>query len=171
MKKLEYREIPRLVSRRLDGVPANIAERTESWIGKRARIEPCGRRVNLGGSNAGRVARHGARAGWVADLVRTLRHATGPAVSIGKIAVRIEHRVPVAGGERNNICNLPASDNLIRHTARFPEEPFTVTERKLVDGIEHEALTNVEIGIAVFGLWIAEVAKVAVVLRRSKVRV
>src|SRR6202021_2924285 len=120
MEELECREVPGLVSRCLDGVTADIAEGAKRWIGEGAGIEPCGRCVNFVGSNTSGIARHSARPVWVPDLVRTLGAAAGAAVSIREVAVGIEPRIPLAGGDREDAGNLPPSDHLVRKSGRVP---------------------------------------------------
>src|SRR5579871_2085488 len=143
MEELEYREVPSLISRRLNGVTSNVAEGTQSGIGKCTCVEPCGRGVNpVGGETALRhqyltlwiwIARHDARPVRVPDLIRTLGDSTGAAIRICEVAVRIEHRKPVAAGHRYDICNLPASDHLVRKPARASHKMFAVAKRQLVN--------------------------------------
>lgn len=66
VEELEYREIPALISRCLNGVTADVAERTVGRIGERASVEPCGRRVNPVGSKT--ALRYQDLALWIGQL-------------------------------------------------------------------------------------------------------
>src|SRR5579863_422046 len=139
MEELEYREVPALVSWRLDSVTADIAKGTGLRIAKRARVEPCGRCANpvrggatlrhkcLAPRNRG-IGWNDARAVRVSNQVRTLGDASGAAVSIGEVAQRIEHCVPVATGNREDIRNLPASDHVVCKSGRVPQKVLAVAE-------------------------------------------
>src|SRR6202035_5507444 len=142
---LEARQFPGRVACEFDRVSANIAKRAQGWVAEGTCIEPRCRGTNFAGRDATRIARHWPRLGGVSDLVGSLRNSPGSAIGVGKVAVRIEYCVPIAGRYRHDVSELPASDHLIGKSAGLAEELLAVAKRQLIDRIHYETMSHIEV--------------------------
>src|SRR3979411_2001884 len=69
-------------------------------------------------------------------------------------------------GKRNrrNSPDLPASNDLVHHSARIAQYWLATTDRQFVQVTEHKATTNIEVRVTVLPFRMFEVTEVATIL-------
>src|ERR1700704_6359185 len=142
---LEQREVPYLIARALHSVPANVTERPQSGIRKRTGVK------ERSGKARSRFQ--------VADKIGTLL-SVGISHSVG-----VENCEPVAGGDRRNTTDLPASNDLVTHSARITKYGLAVAQGQFVEVTKYKAMADVEISVSILPFRVDEVAEVATILR------
>lgn len=150
----ENGKIPVLQTRSAHDVPASIAEGKEGGVvGKGASIE-------YGSGNAGLGIR-------IADQIRPHFEVSHGAAAIGgrDVGDRVGDGEPVASLGCGDASHLPIPDDLVEHTVGISAESLPLSERQFVSVVDNEALTHVEVRVAVVDPRSQLISKVAVVER------
>src|SRR6267154_2403434 len=164
---LKQRKIPYLVTGALHAITGRISVRAERRISEGTGVDPRGlhsraasRKAALGDRGLALrvgIGRHWARLEGVADHV-------GTRLAIGiREAVGIQNGEPVPGGKAGNAPDLPSADYVVKRTFGVAEQRLSMADGKFVEVAQHQAVANVEVGIAILpvrGLIETEVAAV-----------
>ena len=87
------------------------------------------------------------------------------AIGVRSIDQIVSGREPISGLGRNDSGHLPVSDQLIQNSRGVAAKALILAKRQVIDVTEHEAMTNVEIGIAILQSRVGLQPEVTLILR------
>ena len=150
---LDQRSVRVYKARPRDGCARGIAEFSRTRVGEGTRIEPGDKRMDLGGSSAAGISRHGPRLIGIANHIRPVQtvavplkiHAGDPRTARRSRVGAVDHKQGEPGESSLNNVDFPIARNRVDWTAPSVAVTLALTKGQLISHAARKLMVEVKL--------------------------